>query len=757
MKKTAKALTALAVTACMTLCGCSVTDLEDILQKNEHGEHNKPSSSSTESPSQSKPNSANPSGSTTSDSTAAPSEAGVYFSGNRGTVLSLSDDSSLNISRLGKKEEHSSGAEGVWTVLVYMCGTDLESDQGSATEDLSEMITATSKCRSLRFIVETDGTKKWQNNLCNGKTKQRFLISGGEIEELYSGKSTNMGLSSTLSDFVKWAAENCSSQYMVLDLWNHGGGSISGVCFDENFNSDSLSLKEIDEALAESFDKMTQRFEMIGCDACLMATVETANILVPYGKYAVLSQNLESGYGWDYNSFAEGVNGGASSGAEMGRYICDGYYRHCVSTAEQDDATMSVIDLSKIDAFLYDFHSFAMDIDTYCRNNSTEFIIAAKNALNFGGNNRTEGYTNMVDAGELISLSSKMSSKAEAALYSLKDCISYAKNGAYYSNACGLSLYYPLCIQGSEEIKIFKEICVSPTYLEIVDKCAYSSSTGGSLLDYISDWLSSGFWSDSDLSGNYSYWDNQQDGNLNFDQNHSALAYEIEPYLDGDGYYTFKLTEGSLDVLESVYCNVMMSYYDDWDGREYMLDLGTDDYVDMDRSTGQCRDSFDGGWFALPDGQPLCVYLIGSEDIDGKTYCNIYTSPIYLNGEYTNLKIRQTYRFNGEYYETISTDILGAWEGIDENGSAAREVYKLRYGDRIEPCYYAYDPFTFEYITDYCGDEYIYSGSGEIGIYYLYDGDYYYAFEIGDYFGNTLYTDFVMFGIEDGELFYYED
>lgn len=749
MKKSIKGLTALAAAICVTLCGCTTVDLGNLIQKDDPSSVNKPSATSAPKPE-------NPY-QTSESSNGNNSETGVFYDGSRGTVLSLSEDNSLNISRLGKKDQQSLGDKGVWTVFVYMCGTDLESDQASGTEDLQEMLSATSKCNNLRFVVETDGTKEWQNNICKGKTKQRFLISGGEIQELYSGRSTSMGLSSTLADFVEWGAESYPSEYMALDLWNHGGGSISGVCFDENFDNDSLSLEEIDQALAAAFDKIPQKFEIIGCDACLMATVEVVNVFAPYGKYAILSQNLESGYGWNYESFAKGINGGASNGADLGRYICDGYYDYCVSTYEQDEATLSVIDLSKVDAFLYDFHDFAQDIDTYCKNNVTDFIKAAKNALNFGGNNRTEGYTNMVDAGELISLSANMSSKANSALNSLKNYVCYVKNGAYYSNACGLSLYYPLCVQGSSELKIFKNICISPFYLDVVDKCAYSSSNSGSLLDYISDWIYSDFWSDSDLSGDYDYWDEEEENGLNFDEAHSALNYAVEPYLDSDGYYTFKLTDESLDVLESVYCNIMMSYYDEEDDKEYMLDLGTDDYVDMDWSTGQCWDSFDGGWFALPDGQPLCVYLIGSEDIDDKTYSNIYTSPIYLNGEYTNLKIRQTYRLKGDYYETISTDILGTWEGIDENGCAAREVYKLQYGDKIEPCYYAYDPYTFDYITDYYGDEYVYSGSGSIGIDYLYDGDYYYAFEINDYYGDTLYTDFVLFGIENGEIFYYED
>ena len=751
MKKITVKLAALAAALCVSLCGCVTVDLRDILQTEGLQSGGPQKTDGTVSP---KPENPAQTNSVPNDPS---SGSDVFFDGSRGTVLSLAKDDSLIVSRLGKKNEQSTGDKGVWTVFVYMCGTDLESGQASATEDLGEMIDATAQCGNLRFVVETDGTKEWQNNICRANTKQRFLISGGGIEELYSGKSTNMGLSATLSDFVQWGAENYPSEFMVLDLWNHGGGSISGVCFDENFDGDSLSLREIDEALAAAFDKIPHKFEIVGCDACLMATVEVVNVFAPYGKYAVLSQNLESGYGWDYEAFSRGINGGASNGAELGRYICDGYYDYCIKTGEQNDATMSVIDLSKVDAFLFDFHGFAKDINAHCEKDATDFIKAAKNALNFGGNNRTEGYTNMVDLADLIRGFASTAAKAEDALASLKDCVVYMKNGAYHSRAGGLSIYYPLSVQGSMELKIFKDICISPYYLNVVDKCAYSSSNGGSLLDYISDWLSSGYWSDSGLTGNFGYWDNEQENNLNFDENHSALEYAVKPHLDGEGCYTFKLTGNSLEVLESVYCNIMMSYYDEEDGREYMLDLGTDDYVDMDWQSGQCRDSFDGGWFALPDGQPLCVFLIGSEDIDNVTYCNIYTSPIYLNGEYTNLKIRQTYRLKGDYYETLSTDILGTWEGIDENGSAAREVYRLRRGDKIQPCYYAYDANTFEYITDYYGDEYVYTGSGEIGIDYLYDGDYYYAFEINDYYGNTLYTDFVLFNIENGELFYYED
>ena len=670
-----------------------------------------------------------------------------------GTVLSFDENSGVTISRLYKEDGEFKGEKGVWTVFVYMCASDLESKQASATDDMIEMQEATENCSNLRFVIEADGTKKWHNDLCQSNKKQRIIIENGGAKVAETGDSTNMGRSDTLTDFLAWGLENYPSEYMALDFWNHGGGSITGVCFDQNFDMDSLSLSEIDEALAKTYEHMPRKFDMIGFDACLMATIETANILVPYGEYMVASQNLESGNGWDYNSFAKAIKAGAKSGADIGEYLADGYYNACVKTNENGDATLSVIDLSKIDDFIKAFDLYAKDAYDYAANHLSEVIKAAKVSNNFGGNNRTEGYTNMVDIGDLLSNSSFAKNSANSALNALNNSVVYKKNGSKEKNSCGLSLYYPISVRGSREIDIFKSLCISPYYLGLVDLCAYGSSTNGYTDNYDYGKLLSSFadfWLGDILSGNYNYWETETDNTLNFDQSESALEYEIRPHLDEDGYYTFKLTEDSLYYLDTVYCNIMESFWDYEDGKEYMLDLGTDDYVDLDWDTGYCWDSFDGLWVCLPDGQPLCAYLIDWTEDNG-VYSNIYTCPIYLNGEYTNLKMVQTYQ-NGD---TI-VNILGTWDGVDEYGAAAKQVYRLRDGDVIEPCYFAYDPDTFEYVRDYYGAEYVYDSRDTFGLDFLEDADYYYAFEIYDYFDNALYTDFVLFGFEDGEIYYYD-
>ena len=53
------------------------------------------------------------------------------FSGTRSSIsMNLSDDGSLQIQRLKRENPVPMGDSGTWTIFVYMCGTDLESENG---------------------------------------------------------------------------------------------------------------------------------------------------------------------------------------------------------------------------------------------------------------------------------------------------------------------------------------------------------------------------------------------------------------------------------------------------------------------------------------------------------------------------------------------------------------------------------------------------------------------------------------------------
>ena len=50
------------------------------------------------------------------------------------------------------------------TILVYMCGADLESENGMASSDLKEMVNA-NLSDNVNLIVYTGGARKWRNSV----------------------------------------------------------------------------------------------------------------------------------------------------------------------------------------------------------------------------------------------------------------------------------------------------------------------------------------------------------------------------------------------------------------------------------------------------------------------------------------------------------------------------------------------------------------------------------------------------------------
>ena len=241
-----------------------------------------------------------------------------------------------------------------WTVFVYLCGSDLESNGGAATADLGEMVGA-SGSSDVRFVVETGGAKQWRSNV-DGKKLSRYVIQDGSITEVDSVKAADMGEANTLSDFLTWGLKNYPAEHMGAILWNHGGGSISGVCFDERNNYDSLLLRELDLALAQTALTMWQKYDFIGFDACLMSTMETANVLASYADYMIGSEEVEPGTGWEYSSIMEYLAQHPScDGGELGRALCDSYLESLPSRSSAT-ATLAVIDLAQVDDLMQGFY-----------------------------------------------------------------------------------------------------------------------------------------------------------------------------------------------------------------------------------------------------------------------------------------------------------------------------------------------------------------------------------------------------------------
>ena len=648
----------------------------------------------------------------------------------KGTVISQ-ENGQMQISRRSRDEEIPMG-DGDWTIFVYLCGSDLESDGGAASSDIEEAFAARGSGQ-VKVVYQTGGSYFWYQNI-NENRVQRYLLEDGDLTLVDEKPEANMGAASTLADFLSWGVANYPSERMGLILWDHGSGSSNGVCFDEQYDYDSLTLGELDHALNQVYDQMTDRFEFIGFDACLMSTLETANVLTPYARYMYASQEMEPGSGWDYTSLLNNLAANPDQdGAQLGEKVCREYYDHCADYGfgSQRSATFSIIDLSKIDDVLISMNEAFRVV--YEQGDLGDVTRAVLEADSFGGNSVSEGYSNMLDLGNILDQLSGYGQEVRDASQTLQSCVLYTMNGRLHKNASGLSVYYPVSIQGSEELKIFSRICPSNYYYALIDKIAYGAENG-SAADYdnstllsdmadINEWLGeeSGF--TGDVSTNAGEFADIEIGQMGVS----------DIYFDEDGIYTVSFD--NMDELAYACCSVGMD--DDADGFFY---LGTTEEVIYDIDRNCVTDNFDGSWPCINDNL-LALELVNTTDS-----CSIYTCNVLLNDEVeTNLRIE----YDWEYDEW---SVIGIWDGIDEEtGMASREVYELQDGDVITPAYYW---FSVDDDEDwYYGDDIVVDGDLEITYEYLPEGVYYYCFELHDIYGNVYYTPFTLQYVdEDGEV-----
>ena len=240
-------------------------------------------------------------------------------------------------------EASSGSAEGTaernLTLMIYLCGSNLESEYGSATQDLAEIGRACAGNAEVTVLAMIGGSSSWTGGICGPEEIRILEIGRRGTRQIFTDDSgMNMGDAETLSFLLHYGVKNRPAARYALILWDHGGGPMEGVCFDERYRMDALSLKEMEKALAESPFSVTHPIAWIGFDACLMASLETARCCENYAEYLIASQETEPAAGWDY-SFLEEI-GSEDSAEDMGRRILEAYMR---DKKETDLLTLSLI------------------------------------------------------------------------------------------------------------------------------------------------------------------------------------------------------------------------------------------------------------------------------------------------------------------------------------------------------------------------------------------------------------------------------
>jgi len=194
---------------------------------------------------------------------------------------------------------------GAWTIAVYMTSTDLAD---FAFDDINEMEYAVS-----RFAPGASITVFWDQ--WQGKS---FATAGGSqaawgtAGRAVIDPDTNLNVIATdfqivgeqntgdpavLRDFLRWTMEVRPATRYGLVMWDHGGG-LSGVNFDDESGYDSITVKELQQAVSQS--GMTPSALLY--DACLMGNVEQFYELRTVAPVQVASEEVISGPGYNYKT-----------------------------------------------------------------------------------------------------------------------------------------------------------------------------------------------------------------------------------------------------------------------------------------------------------------------------------------------------------------------------------------------------------------------------------------------------------------------
>lgn len=325
------------------------------------------------------------------------------------------------------------------TLMVYMCGSNLESSCGAASADLEEMMDTDFDSGRVKVLVMTGGTKEWDLGLDADQVSILKISPGRQVTVWKSDTLMDMSDGETLTYFMRYCAEQYPADNYALILWDHGGGPLEGVCWDELFSMNHMKYPELVSAIRSAH--LGKKLSWIGFDACLMSSLEIASDLSGVAEYMIASQETEPADGWNY-SFLDGIEEDRSA-AGTGRRIVDAFFEGREDS--HDTLTLACTDLSKAAVAaetlgLY-FRSVEQDLS------SATFPALAglrMSSASFGEGVRSvegdEGY-DLVDARDLVRHMEKSPKEKEQLLALLDECVIY--NRSNEETASGLTLYHP--------------------------------------------------------------------------------------------------------------------------------------------------------------------------------------------------------------------------------------------------------------------------------------------------------------------------
>ena len=550
-----------------------------------------------------------------------------------------------------------------WTVLFYICGSDLESKYAYASGNLQEI----ASCKSGAFeeeefkeivrerwgesqitpnlkinvLVETGGSLAWhaQDLGMNISTHalQRWSYdcypkepgSGGFTLEA-TLPLASMARPETLTDFIRWSAEKYPAKKYAIVLWGHGNGSVTGLFVDDLHNNDVMYLDELGKAMRNG----GIHFETVVFDACMMANLETAVAVQDSASWMVASEELVAGKGTAVEGWLQQmINVPNCDGEMVGRWVCDMTqikYANEDNESTRELMTWSVIDLSKINTVAEYFDmSYASIRDVFVKSPQLAVLMvnSAYSTEQYGDNKHMwdlSGVLHQHNHAVLLNPEHRVKD-----IKALMDAVPYCVRGSGRAAARGLSFCYAANLD-EDELDVYARNYTKPYYL--------------SFLDAISPWTAPD-------------WVYEQVSRLPEMSTMDAYKVKVNKIVFDDGTPAISLVPGyDLNVN-----NVCYTLYRKNPRNGRIVSLGTAPaYYDKKSRDVNFYRAYKLWLWPSIDGEPCHIEALTFPVDD--VYNLLYNIPIQLNSQVWNLRSAYIHKAN-------SYNVYGLWKGYDSDST----------------------------------------------------------------------------------------
>lgn len=346
-----------------------------------------------------------------------------------------------------------------WTIMIYICGADLESQNGLATSDIKEILAVTGQPSDVNIIFQTGGAKSWKSTYgINKNYSQRYHVANRSIVLDANLTKADMGNQNTFESFLEWGLTSYPAEKTGVIMWNHGG-AMRGVCYDENFDDNSLLNSEVSAALATAFANTgrTQKLEFIGYDACLMSVQDIAEFNSNYFNYMIASEESESGYGWDYDTWVDDLYAKKSTTTIL-KAIVDGFIKdNGGTTSSSNNQTLSYLNLSYMAAYKSAWETMASKLASKLTSSNKNSFNSLVKTVKYYGDSYYQ-YYGIFDAKDFInklaanSTFNPGSTYTNAVLTAFGNLVEYSSCGRGAGNSNGMCMFWSVtsnCAKGT--------------------------------------------------------------------------------------------------------------------------------------------------------------------------------------------------------------------------------------------------------------------------------------------------------------------